>query len=49
MIVTPTNSKKSKYIICNNTVSIAPPRFPTDETVKYKGGNTLYFILIFLY
>mgnify|MGYP007112517130 CR=1 FL=1 len=29
MTVTPTNPRKSKYIICNNTVSIAPPRFPT--------------------
>ena len=28
MTVTPTNPRKSKYIICNNTVSIAPPRFP---------------------
>ena len=33
MIVTPTNPKNSRYIICNNKVSIAPPRFPTDVTV----------------
>ena len=31
MIVTPTNPKNSRYIICNNKVSIAPPRFLTDE------------------
>lgn len=30
MIVTATNPKNSRHIICNNTVSIAPPRFPTD-------------------
>ena len=49
MIVIPTKPKNSRYIICNNIISIAPPRFPTDETVKFKGGNTLCFILIFLY
>ena len=49
MIFIPTKPKNSRYIICNNTISIAPPRFPTDETVKFKGGNTLCFFLIFLY
>ena len=47
-IVTSTKLKNSRYIICNSILSIAPPRFPTDETVKFKGGNTLCFILIFL-
>ena len=31
MIVVPINPKNSRYIICNNTISIAPPRFLTDE------------------
>ena len=31
MTVIPTNPKNSRYIICNNTISIAPPRFLTDE------------------
>ena len=30
MIVTVINPKNNNHIICNNTVSIAPPRFPTD-------------------
>ena len=33
MIETPTSPKNSRYIICNNIVSIAPPRFLTDVTV----------------
>ncbi len=40
-VVTPTKPKNSRYIICNNTISIAPPRFPTEDTVKFKGGNSL--------
>ena len=31
MTDTPTNAKHSRYIICNNKVSIAPPRFLTVE------------------
>ena len=41
MIVTVTNPKNSKDINCNNIISIAPPRFLTDETVQYVGGNAL--------
>ena len=40
-VATPTKPKNSRYIICNNTISIAPPRFPTEDTVKFKGGNSL--------
>ena len=46
MIVTPTNPKNSRYIICNSKVSIAPPRFPTDVTVYYVRWQHTPLILI---
>ena len=36
MIVTPTNPQNSKNIVCNNTVSIAPPPFSQHKTVYVK-------------
>ena len=41
MVVTPTKPKNSRHIMCIIVISIAPPRFPTEDTVKFKGGNSL--------
>ena len=47
MIVTPTNPKNSRYIICNNKVSIAPPRFLTDELCICKAATHSAYLIFY--